>query len=76
MITTFNGRQVEITDVQHGADPCDSFIVAAVYVDDEADVTDEDLDVLTEESSALLDEAWYEYQQGRAEYYADMREDR
>lgn len=62
MKTTFNSRPVEISDINHDSkDSCDSFIESAYYIDTEIDLTDEELDELTDENRDIITEDWYEY---------------
>lgn len=71
MKTTFNGRPVEITEINHGrSDPVDSFIETAHYLDgDEEELTEEECQELTDETD--FHEEWYENKMCEAEYYAD-----
>lgn len=68
MKTLFNGRQIEITDINYGKhDPVDSFIESAYYLDTEEELTEEELIKLTDETDFYQD--WYEHKICEAEYY-------
>lgn len=55
-----NDREVDIQDIEHGEDYCDSYIIAAQYVDTGEDLTEDELQELTELCMDILYEEWYE----------------
>jgi hypothetical protein len=65
------GRAVCDVEFEHGSDPCDSFIASAVYEDDLAEVSEEELDFLTEAYPERAEESWFENRACAAEAYAD-----
>lgn len=67
MITTYKGQEIELDDISHGEDPCDSFAQAGWYVNSLKDLTDAELDAVNNNTD--FTEEWYEHQIGRAEYY-------
>lgn len=76
ILTTRNGRKVEVTDIDYSSgDSCDTFIAAASYLDEENDtlavVPDNVLEELTNDCASELDEAWHEHQIGRADFYSE-----
>jgi len=76
ILTTRERKKVEVTDIDYSSgDSVDTFIAAAVYLDeaddDKAVVPDEVLEELTEDYPDTLHEAWYEHQIGRADFMGD-----
>jgi len=53
-------REVEIIQIEHGRDYCDSYIVEACFLDTGEDLNEEELNELTELYQDLLYEAWIE----------------
>jgi hypothetical protein len=68
----FLGRKVDVLNIQFGADPCDTYIEKAEFVDDETMLSDEELNTLEKLHADSLYSAWYEYQQDKAESVSDM----
>jgi hypothetical protein len=58
-------REVEITKIEHGSDYCDSYIVEACFLDNGEDLTEEELNELTELYQDLLYESWIERKYSR-----------
>lgn len=75
-----DGRTVDITDIEYGAEPEDSFVAEAYYTDElddaKAKCPEAVLEELTEDYAGDLAERWHEHQVGRAEAYFDSLEDR
>lgn len=53
MKTTFNGKQVEVT-IELASSTCDSMISEGHYVETGVDLTDAELDALTDESGDMI----------------------
>jgi hypothetical protein len=53
-------REVEIHQIEHGADYCDSYIIAASFVDSGEDLSEDELNELTELCVDMLYEEWQE----------------
>ena len=76
MKVVFNDRQVEIDSFNFGVHIEDSYIESAYYVDTEIDLTDEELDLLTNENQDLVYSEYWESKVCQADDYADMIKDR
>lgn len=61
MKAQLNNREVEIIEIQQEKDPCDSFILEAVYVDTGEELTRDELDVLTSECADMIYEDWIDH---------------
>lgn len=70
-----NDREIEITEVQ-GEGGEGAYAVAGNYIDTGAELTDTELDAVTESYQERLYEDFYQNQVARAEAWADAREDR
>lgn len=68
MAYRLKGREVEIGIIRHSGDVVDSFIESAYYVDSGRDLTDEELDQLTDEHAAEIHDDWFEWQVSRADF--------
>lgn len=64
----FNDRIVHIVGIQFERSVVDSFISAAYYDDGEENLTDDELDVLSNENQELIYEEWYDHCIMNAEY--------
>jgi len=73
IVRSRDGREIEITEIDYGSEPGDTFIVAAYYMDefddDAAMVPEHVLDELQEDYAGELAEQWMEHQVGRADFY-------
>jgi len=63
----FNSRPVEIEEVSCASDYSDSYIAKAYYIDTETELSDSELDQLTNELD--LYEFWFERQVDQANFY-------
>jgi len=76
MKTTFKNRPVEIESISHDRyDSCDSFIELAYYADTDEELTDEELQELTDENQDLVYKSWFERQIDAAESAYDASRD-
>lgn len=75
MKLTLNSRQVEVFDVSYGRDSVDSYIISAYYLDTETELTEDELEQLTNENEEWLYEQWNDYWIGEADFYADSYKD-
>lgn len=66
MITKYENREVEIIDIEHGVDYCDSYIIEAQYLDTGELLNDGELDELTELCQDILYDEWNEKRQSDA----------
>ena len=71
-----NERGVDIGDISHSRDSCDSYIEDAIYIDDGTPLNEDELNELTEKEGDYLYDAHQDYMIGQAEYYSDMERDR
>jgi hypothetical protein len=62
MKTHYDNKEVLITEIEHGSDYCDSYIVSAEYVETGEELDDNELDELTELCADILYDDWYERQ--------------
>ena len=65
------GRPVYLGDADYGSEAEDSYYTSAWWADTDEELTDDDLDALTNEHADRLAASWFEYQVGRAEYLRD-----
>ena len=71
MRTKYNGRPVEY-EIEHGADPCDSFICQANYTDGNfEDLNDDEMNELQIFEASNIDQDWMERQISKAEFYGE-----
>lgn len=73
MKTTFKGRSVEIGDVTHRSDVVDSFVETAYYEDTGKELTDAELDELTDQlqKDGSMHELYLDWQIDRADALSD-----
>lgn len=60
MKSYLNDREVEIQEIEHGLDYCDSYILSASFTDTGENLTDDELSELTELCMDILYEDWEE----------------
>jgi len=75
MLVEFKGKKLEITEIDHGGDSCDSFITDAYWVDSEIDLGIDELELLTEDCGDVIYEDWLDNRISAAEDMADSYAD-
>lgn len=70
MKLTYKGASVIIA-IEHGGDACDSFARSGYNIATEKDLTDEELDEITEKFAGEIQEDWFEAQITKADFYYD-----
>ena len=66
-------REVEL---QNFTGASDDVQFEAYYVDDGEPISDDDMQYISERYAAEIDEEWHDRQIARAEFYAELAEDR